>query len=65
MNTTTPPPTTTTPIQLPTDIDSKDLLIALTAAIRWRASYKDHYEGDEYNLYTLSRLMEYLVKKSE
>ena len=58
-------PLTTTTIQLPTEIESKDLLIALTAAVRWRANYKDHYEGDDYNLYIISQLMEALVKKSE
>jgi len=64
MNTTTPP-ASTTPIQLPLEIESKDLLIALTAAVRWRSSYKDQYEGDEYNLYIITQLMEALLRNSK
>jgi len=58
-------PITTTSIQLPTEIESKDLLIALTAAVRWRASYKDHYEGDDYNLYIITQLMEALLRNGK
>jgi predicted metal-dependent RNase len=45
-------------INHPNPCQQRDEIIkAIAAAIRWRASYTENYNGDDYNLYTLSILL--------
>lgn len=42
----------------PEPVQQRDeLMKAIAAAIRWRASYTENYNGDDYCLYTLSVLL--------
>lgn len=39
----------------------EELIKAIAAAIRWRASYQAQYTGDDFNLMILSELLSELV----
>jgi hypothetical protein len=43
------------------DQHREEIIKALAATIRWRASYPELHKGDEYNLYILSMLLEQLT----
>jgi tellurite resistance protein len=44
-------------------IDSNDLLKALVAAVRWKASYSEDYKDDEKHLTIISQMMERLLER--
>jgi hypothetical protein len=43
----------------------KDLLHALSAAVRWRAAYKEDYKNDDYNLAMIAELLQCLAAAEE